>query len=531
MTCARVGSLTRSAGMRIVPVIGLLAGCNWVFGLADTGPVIPDGTAPTHVLLTRQVLSAPGMDPDLLPIGSTQFSVSLLDQPTELATVDVDDRGGFDLPDAVIGHPYRVIYELPEDKIPREIVWPQGTHYVVPIFGRVDRGPAPNATVTYGAVGGSAPPGFFDPSVITTGLWSVEPHLATTNPAIDDYLKSTALGGPLGTLASGSDAIWIIDYQCVTQDCMMTTFGRGLPNHAIGFAKTSFDLKSGSNAISAVWTVPTSAANGRVMFDDSFMRERLSQGVVGHASGTTTLMSTGVIPSFSMPASTSLREDGGIADPVMIPLANSSDGMMDDSINPFVLSDALPAAVAGSWTNTRSVNSTALTSGYIQVQAPEGTPPTTLEPCVDLASAVTIHDPSTVADPVLLENDSSILPFIGTAPQLEVTFAINDDATKKPMSCAAKNIVTQACSVTVFELDASGLLHTKRVVDAVVTPPTATVEIDTSAFEVDHDFVLGIVCRAGYDPGAFAQGRFDAVVYPFSTSTHYPASFHTMTPP
>ena len=41
MTCARVGSLTRSPGMRIVPVIGLLAGCNWVFGLGTPRPRHP----------------------------------------------------------------------------------------------------------------------------------------------------------------------------------------------------------------------------------------------------------------------------------------------------------------------------------------------------------------------------------------------------------------------------------------------------------------------------------------------------------
>jgi hypothetical protein len=129
----------------------------------------------------------------------------------------------------------------------------------------------------------------------------------------------------------------------------------------------------------------------------------------------------------------------------------------------------------------------------------------------------------------MLATDNATLPFAAApASQVEVTFGVAD--IEKKASCTTNNLVTQACSVTVFLIDASGLLHTKRVVDTVVTPPNATVEIDSSAFEVNKDYVLGIVCRSGYEPGAFAQGRFDAIQYPFSTSTHYTATFHT-TPP
>ncbi|HEV7557220.1 MAG TPA: hypothetical protein VGO00_17255, partial [Kofleriaceae bacterium] len=344
----------------------------------------------------------------------------------------------------------------------------------------------------------------------------------------DDYLLSTPLGGPLGKLVD-SDNIWLIDYECPDPPSALCVNNRGLPNHALGFAKTHFAMMSGSNMISASWTVPPLTNSPQVTFDDQSMRDRLNDNLVGHIGPQLkTLMTSAVVPSFSMPAATQLREDGGLADPVMIPLANSPNGTLDPAVNPFTNGDALPAAVVGTWSNGRVVNGTELTSGYVQVEPPATTGMTVLEPCVDMAAKVTIHDPSTVADPIALNMDAVALPFVGTDPQLEVTFTLAD--TEPPLTCKPNNIVTQACSVTVFEFDASGRLHTKRVVDTVVTPPMVTVEIDSSAFEIDHDFVLGIVCRSGYDPGAFSQGRFDAVQYPFSTSTHYSAVFHTMPP-
>ena len=470
---------------------------------------------------------SPDQVPELSAIeGLTNVKIALLSQPLESSSLTVGADGGFDLPPAIENQPYRVTFTIPGESFEREIVWTaiDQARYVVPIFGPVDRTPPPaNALIVFTGTGTA---GFFNPSVLTTGLWSRtslgNPTVTTGNPVTDDYNKTIPMGGPLGTLST-SDAVFLVDYVCKGCDAMHNT---GFPNHIAGFAQSSVDLVAGTNAISGAWQAPPVTSTTTVDVD-LHPTDRLINGLGSLLKGIVITISNAVVPSVAMPGAIQLREDGELAEPVMFALSNNSNGTLDVPVNPFVDAELLPPVLAGRWESTRLVNSTLpLTSGFTGIQDASDTDVVAV--CVDMPSEVTLQDPSSQAPVMRLkEADFSQGPLVSdkTVP-LVLTFTV-DDAMKDP-KCATKGLVTQDCVVTVFELGAMTTI-TKRVIDTVVTGPSVSVEIDPSAFDNGMNYSIAITCKSGYEPGAFAKGRFDAIQFPFSASTNYSSAFLFMT--
>jgi hypothetical protein len=204
--------------MRSVAVLGVLAGCNQIYGL-DPTKVIDAGPPPRHVSLTY--LIAPGdvtqgLDLATAVRGVTALSATTLDGAQTLDLLPLYAGSAIvDVPESFAAQPWRLAYEIVGD-VPREVQNPPAgdLHVVVPMFGPLDRIPIPMAS------GYSVTPRNFVGShalhrVYTTGVWTVgfadpAPMTAKLDYPFD---RAASLFGPIGAPNGPRDRVLIVDYK------------------------------------------------------------------------------------------------------------------------------------------------------------------------------------------------------------------------------------------------------------------------------------------------------------------------------
>lgn len=243
--------------MRCVAGAGLLAlvGCNRVFGIDPTQEYDASNLPldMPHVVLDWQVAAVlPSGAPDPIirfaPIDpAPQVRITPLDVPFPADPQDdpykpIYSAGGdgwIQIPRDYLNTTWRLAYTL-ADNVPHEVQWApddkQG-HLTVPIFGRLQRDPAP--------VGGGyaiTPTGvasFNAPRVITTGLWT-EGVLNNYDAARDganidfDFFNAVSLSGPKGRPdpAQGDRAL-LVDYLVDGKNCLTSVGSATLGSAAI----------------------------------------------------------------------------------------------------------------------------------------------------------------------------------------------------------------------------------------------------------------------------------------------------------
>lgn len=312
--------------MRSAVAFALLAvvGCNEVFGIKSTTPVdatdAPPDAAPDRVKLTFQVaqtMNGATPDPTLLypaieppPV----VRVGPLDGP--LADAEYL-AGEIAYPRELIGTKWRIEYTLPGG-VPHEVQWttPEGgaAHLVAPVFGRLDRTPAPPDS-------GFAPMTAFSRTftngrVFTTGIWTETLTGAVNPPAVAFGPQGTSvvpLSGPMGAPdAASGDAAVILDYGPSTpNNCLNTTFSAGFDVPALEPSTISMVAQpagaTGNRSMAVVTTGGGLALLARVK-NVLGTRHPAAQTPTGHNV-------IGLAPSTLMPAFT--HRLGPLADPLI----------------------------------------------------------------------------------------------------------------------------------------------------------------------------------------------------------------------
>jgi hypothetical protein len=214
---------------------GLLAlvGCNQVFGITPTQEYDASNLPPDmpHVVLDWQVAAVlPSGAPDptirFAPIDPaprvriTPLDVPFPADPNNDPYKPIYSAGGdgwIQIPREYLNTTWRLAYTL-ADNVPHEVQWApedkQG-HLTVPIFGRLERAPAPSGGGY--AITPTGVAGFNLPRVLTTGLWTegvINNYAAADGAKIDfDFFNAVSLSGAKGRPdpALGDRAL-LVDY-------------------------------------------------------------------------------------------------------------------------------------------------------------------------------------------------------------------------------------------------------------------------------------------------------------------------------
>lgn len=237
--------------MRCVAGVGLFAlvGCNQVFGINPTRTYDASIDVPPdqpHVLLNWQIATVIATDvpggassgaPDPLPtfaaidppprlrIAPLTASPGAADpnpalgafQPADYLPILMQEPGAIAIPREDVTRPWRLEYTL-TDNIPHEVQWLPGDkqgHLTVPVFGRLDREPAPVGG-GYTIVPENGPGTYTAPRVFTTGLWTegVVSPLPTTSKIEYDFAAALTLSGPTGRPdATRGDRALVVDFE------------------------------------------------------------------------------------------------------------------------------------------------------------------------------------------------------------------------------------------------------------------------------------------------------------------------------
>lgn len=217
--------------MRCFALLGVLAGCNSIFGLEPTKVRDVDAIAPAPG--TTRLSYLVGESAGVMPGGVTTTAI----QPAPVvraAALDgafVDAPYGTDgtvfYPPELIGTRWRLEYTA-AGELPHELQWSPGDgagHAVVPLFGHVARTRALENTgfVLSMQVGVTSTTYMWQaPVVYTTGYWVMASAGASTTPSIDLH-DTPPPSGDFGQPQEG-DVVFAIDYTSVN-NCRVSARG------------------------------------------------------------------------------------------------------------------------------------------------------------------------------------------------------------------------------------------------------------------------------------------------------------------
>lgn len=206
--------------MRSVAVLGVLAGCNQIYGL-DPTKVIDAGPPPRHMSMTYVIATEDAQLQHLLDLDTPVRDVRQLVASTLDGALTVDllpeyiATGVVEVPEVLAAQPWRLAYTI-GDEPPRELQnAPAGDlHLAVPMFGPLDRAPVPAGS------GYSVTPTGYTGShainrVFTTGVWtegSVSP--APAGAKLDySFDLANSLFGPVGAPSEAESRVVVVDYK------------------------------------------------------------------------------------------------------------------------------------------------------------------------------------------------------------------------------------------------------------------------------------------------------------------------------
>jgi hypothetical protein len=507
--------------MRSVAAAGFIAlgfGCNALLGLDETHPELDAPPSRMHLLVTQQNLTAPdvietpplaGLDKvKLAPMAMAFDDRACADNPPPCT--QSFDGTGFVIPGSLAGQLYRLLYQPVGDPIPHEIQWSFGeAHLAMPFFGKPGQPPAPqNATVNITVPGHG---GFDTPLVFSYGTnWSAGGFTQTNpgNPANYDFTANAkAVDGTLATLQSGTDIEVMVDFT---------------GNVATGGARFNVDLEADTvkPVVTEPWVMPPSTTLQFQAPVNSLYFDRLvsALGGIAGAKVSNPMIYAGVLPSEKMPP-LAIQPFQPVLDPLAIPMFALAQAPANASsmtfVNPFASPDPLPVAIAYQATQKRTDGTLTLYHSFQWIRLASQVGST-----VALDSGqVGIPTMPKLAGMLLTENDNKVVPLAG-APTVTLGFGLDQS--------------TQDCITTLYQVNGATLnaLRTYQVIVPATT--SASIQIESSIFQVGPKYVFGIVCRSGGDvpndvtAGFFAArttGDYSQVGYPFSISTVFLSTF------
>lgn len=512
---------TISRVMRTV-AIGLLAlaGCNQIFGLdavkiadAPGDQFIP----PPRVQLTLQVAKTKrtavdlGPDPVLeqAPIPGAAVKIGLLDGSALIDAIYDPVDGGIDLPrQGFLGAKWRLEY-TPVSGPPIELQWTPTEdkgHFIVPVFGRLERTPPPTASGYRISVSGG-PASLTQARLFTTGIWmdigrgtAVSPVEVPGGGAGYDQLPPQS--GEKGVPDAAGDLGLLTIFAPAAGNCVVSSGSAafaGIP--LVQGSKTPITTEPFTNAgrtITVGYQPALSDFRLEGALDDRSPLGMTSTGVVAH----------GYAPHDRMPALT--QTFLGAPAPLMIKLAECPFGATN--LGPFSDPPELgefPRIAYAEVTDTRMIGTTELVSSIATVSTATGSSfeanlgvPLALGPIAlsDGATSFALSGPS----------DDIAVP-VGTG-SLDLTFRLEGVGT------------VEFFQVNVFRVDAAlGLVAERSYIatdvakDAITDVIVAPVRIDRAMFTAGNQYVFAIQTHRGRPEAGV--GNFSTVAFPQAVAT------------
>jgi len=496
--------------MRSVAVLGVLAGCNQIYGL-DPTKVIDAGPPPRHVSLTYMIATEDSNDVHLIdsdtPVrGVMALSASTLDGAQTLDLMPAYAGSGVvEVPEVLAGRDWRLAYTIAGD-VPREVQTPPAgdLHLVVPIFGPLDKSPVPMGS------GYSVTPQNFAGNggdhaihrVFTTGVWTqgfVVP--SPTNATLNyPFGVATSLFGPIGAPNDPGDQVLVVDYKIDAAGCRA----------AIGSAQMELALTPNQLAVPSPQPQWDSSTLKATLFMDPVAALGRLTGVNAFADNPGPAhIELGFIASDRMPAFEAAPQlplvlPGPVIVPVDVcpwqpapPVVPTIPDFHDSA-----LGSNFTAVLHAEATIVRDVDGLTLTSGMAVVAERSG-----IEPMVSYApafAAPTIMKASLAGVDLLGAADHVPVPDRATPLSLTLELTGGDDYTE----------------VTLHQVAGGALQPVRRY--TVFGP---SVDIDPTTFSAGGEYVFEIRTFTGR-PGA-AFGDFRIATLPQSMVTMFTRTFTT----
>jgi len=491
--------------MRSVAVLGVLAGCNQIYGL-DPTKVIDAGPPPRHVTLTYVIATedadlkhAIALDTQVRDV--RQLVASTLDgaQTVDLLA-DYAATGVVEVPEVLAAEPWRLAYTI-GDEPPREIqnAPPGDLHVAVSMFGPLDRAPVPAGSgysvTPVGYVGSHA-----TNRVFTTGVWTEGSVFMAPATAQLDYSFDLAksLFGPLGAPSATDSRVVVVDYKIDgATGCRAST----------GSTELALALTAGQLSVPSPqpkWDTDT--ITPQLQMDPIAVLNQLGSVnfLDGGNPGPSTI-SLGFVPSDRLPAFDA---------PPQLPRVLSGPVLVAVDVCPWTVGIALPVIPA--------FNDTGLKSDFTAVLHAEAT-------IVRVVDSVALTSAMAVVTP---RSGVSYAPLF-TAPTVRAATLGGVDIFGNPASGDAEHVPVPAPTVLTFELaggtadyievtlhrlDGGALLPQRRY-----TVFGTTVAIDPAVFTPGGQYVFEIRTFTGR-PGALV-GDFRIASLPQAMVTMFTRTF------
>ncbi|HUJ58721.1 MAG TPA: hypothetical protein VLX92_09520 [Kofleriaceae bacterium] len=486
--------------------LAALASCNQIFGLKHTRQVdatpdvVPDAPFQT-VSLDWQI---PQTDSSGAPIPTPAYAVITPAPHVQLAAVGdpLQDatyaaNGSVDIPNELVGKPWRFVYTLDGDPVPHEVQWSvSSAHLVVP---RLSPAPAPAVPTGSGydiMPIGIANPGLIAPFILTSGTYT-ETAVANDQRGPDgvtfDFLglgmdsPAQPIYGPLGAPQTASG-----DWELLIDTSNLDLNGGYTTN---GWAYTQIDLAAGS------LTTPSPQPqwhSGTMTFEPK-----------GDLAAAGTRVDNACRTPGGVPGPEELRYGIGLASNVL-PMAQTATGvdkplmlvLFQQSTPPVdvTLADPDNEVQQPRWLFSeaewnRTVNGASISCTVQNLQADKSADRAFEAPLAQMSSVFFGTASLTTAD---------LLPVPATSAQVELKWQLDQG-------------LADDWIVTVYEIASSKLTAIRTY---QVTQPS--VLIDGSLLQRGHTYIFGITGRNGIANAA--SGDYTAITMPFSEGTAFPAA-------
>jgi hypothetical protein len=514
--------------MRCVAGAGLLVlvGCNQILGISpakewDAGvDVVP---AFPHVRLTWQVASVTasgGPDamlsyPPITPAPSVRIArIDVpLDESQDLTSYGAD--GAIEIPGAYLDKTWRLEYTLPGE-VPREVQWApndKAGHLAVPVFGRLERDPAP-PDGGYTAMPTSGPASYvFPPRVFTTGLWTEglsQPSGGTVDYA---YFNATSLSGAKGRpRRAAGDRAFVVEFVLDASGCLV----------AAGSALIDAELDPAARIVQRPpWDAGRKAV-ATSSIDHTAPTARLDDALGGLAGtqGTAGTLMFGIGASSLMPGLTSRPALGLLSEPARLPVpmmltllrCDRHDRAPPTAAQPGAL-DAFPHLLHLQITKTRTVDGALLTSGIETV-------------ALSAATEDDVRFPAPIPLGFTLTNPAQqALDLGGAAPEGVAVGPVGGAFTlafapEAPSVDTPGDLRVDYYDVVLHRL-ADGALTAERIY--TVTAPS--VRLDGTVLAAGTTYVFEVRSYKGHPKAP--TGDFTAVDYPYSSAVVFTRTFRT----
>ena len=216
--------------MRRLALVGLVAGCNQIYGLDPTKVDVPTpdamlSTARLSYLVGPAMMGGAPAPTSVSPVTpNPEVRIALLDEPFADATYE---DGRILYAPGFVGKPWRVEY-TPVGELTHEVQWEPSNgagHLTVPVFGPPSRTRLPAGTglrVSMTAFG--SPHTFVNPVVGTTGYWSEVTVAGSTQTPMIDLHATPPLSGDFGAPDPvAKDIVFALQYGS-QNNCRLTTY-------------------------------------------------------------------------------------------------------------------------------------------------------------------------------------------------------------------------------------------------------------------------------------------------------------------